>query len=141
MERHRALSGNGIKLGAILFSLCVLLPASPLARASSWPGQPAVVLFIGSPSIVSLNEWTFLNVTLQDYLPGSLGMILFAVFKNAAGQTVAVETGSVIMSEGETANCYAPVFNMEPGNSTVYMFVVSGSNVPLSSVVTIQVSF
>ena len=102
--------------------------------------QPAVVLSVGNPLLVTLGDWRLLNVTVQDYFAGESSLILFAIWKDAAGQTVAVETGGISMMGGETANCYAPVFNIGPGTYQVYLSVWSIYDQPWSLQVAVQVS-
>lgn len=90
--------------------------------------------------MVSVNDWRFLNATLQDYWTGQVGLVLFAVWRNPIGQTIGVTTGGISMVGGESANCLVPVFNVEPGTYVVFLFVVSANNNPLSSVVTLSIS-
>ena len=54
--------------------------------------------------------------------------MLFSVWKNSIGQTVAVTTGGTSMTAGEVANCYAPVFGVPPGSYEVYLFVIDTNN-------------
>lgn len=70
-----------------------------------------------------------------------MDFILFAVWKDSMGRTMAVETGGISMTGGEVANCYAPVFNVGPGTYNVSVFVVAiPDNNPMSLTITLQVS-
>jgi hypothetical protein len=120
--------------------MAILMAGFETAGAAS--AQPAVVLLLGSPSFVTSNSWIFLNATLHDEtLPSPLSFVVFDVWKNTIGQTIAVSTCGVTMEGGETASCYAPVFNVPSGTYDVILFVVSVPyDDPVSLALTIQIT-
>ncbi len=61
-----------------VLALALVIPSTAPVASS----QPAIVVFIGSPSVVSIDSWKLLNMTLQDEVPGQTGLVLFAVWKN-----------------------------------------------------------
>ena len=102
----------------------------------------ATVLLPGNPVVTTFGDWRFLNATIQyEAYPSPLALVLFAVWKDSAGQTVALNTCGVSMAIGETTTCYVPIFNVAPGAYNVYLFVISFPyNDPVSIVVTVQVT-
>jgi len=82
-----------------------------------------------------------LNQTVFNSCVGNADVVMFAVWKIADGQTVAVETGGAYMTARETLNFYVPIYNIVPGTYTVFLFGVSVSNnVPVSSEEQVQVT-
>jgi len=104
--------------------------------------QSPTVLLPGNPVMTTFGDWRLLNTTIQDEAyPSPLSLVLFAVWKDSAGQTVALSTCGVSMTTGETTTCYLPIFNVAPGTYNVYLFVVSFPyNDPLSLTATVQVT-
>ena len=110
-----------VLLSSIVLVTSFLSTSSPPANA-----QPAVVLYVGKPLQIAVNDWQFLNVTVQDYYQGRIDMVTLAVWKEIpSGQTVAVEACGIALTGGEMGNCYSPVFNISPGTYFVSVFVVS----------------
>ena len=97
---------------------------------------------MGKPLLVTIGDWQFLNVTVQDYYPGRTGMVGFAVWKEIpSGQTVAAETCGVSLTGGEMGNCYSPIYGISPGTYFVGVFAISiPYNLPISLVLTLNVS-
>lgn len=123
-------------LFSIILVTCFLSTSSPPANA-----QPGVVLYAGRPLQVVLNDWQFLNVTVQDYYQGRTDMVALAVWKDTSGQTVAVETCGIALFGGEFGNCLIPVFNIISGTYFVSVFVVSiPYDEPLSIPLTLNAS-
>ena len=120
--------------------LAVLAIGIPMVEPTF--AQPATVLVPGNPVVTNFGDWRFLNATIQDEAyPSPLALVLFAVWKDSAGQTVALNTCGVSMAIGETTTCYVPIFNVNPGTYNVYLFVVSFPyDDPLSITVTVQVT-
>ena len=102
----------------------------------------STVLLPGNPIVATFGDWRFLNATIQyEAYPSPLALVLFAVWKDSAGQTVALNTCGVSMAIGETTTCYVPIFNVTPGTYNVYLFVISFPyNDPVSIAVTVQVT-
>ena len=125
--------GLGKAVVELLSSIILVTYLCPL---SSPPANAQVTaLYAGNPLLVVVNDWRFLNVTVQDYYPGRTDMVVFAVWKEIpSGQTVAVEACGIALTGGEVGNCYSPVFNIGPGTYFVGVFVIS---VPFDSPVSI----
>jgi len=96
--------------------------------------------FEGYATVVDMGDWMFLNQTVLNSCVGNTNVIMFAVWKVASGQTVAVETAGVNLTAGETVNFYVPVFNISPGVYTVYLFGISEGNIPVSLVQQVQIT-
>ena len=109
-----------VLLSSIILVTCLSPLSSPPANAQ------VAVLYAGNPMLVVVNDWRFLNVTVQDYYQGRIDMVTLAVWKEIpSGQTVAVEACGIALIGGEMGNCYSPVFNISPGAYFVSVFVVS----------------
>jgi hypothetical protein len=130
------------KVAVALLSLIVLVTCFLPMTSSPASAQPPVVLYVGKPLQVVLNDWQFLNVTVQDTYPGRTDMVALAVWKDIpSGQTVAVEACGIVLIGGETGSCYLPVFNINPGTYSVNVFVVSiPYDDPLSITLSLNVS-
>jgi len=118
-----------MKLGkvavALVSSIILVICFLPMTSAPA-SAQPGVVLYVGKPLQVVVNDWQFLNVTVQDYYEGRTDMVALAVWKDIpSGQTIAVETCGIALIGGEMGSCYSPVFNISPGRYYVSVFVVS----------------
>ena len=80
-----------------------------------------------------MGDWLFLNQTVLNSCVGNADVVMFAVWKIASGETVAVDTAAVNMAVGQTVNFYVPVFNIGPGVYSVYLFgVTCPGNIPVS---------
>ena len=130
-----------IALAVLLLFLSVVQSCSGAARAAPWPG--AVVLqFIGSPSMVTIEDWTFLNVTGYNNFSSSLNVVMFAVWMTTdSGTIVAVETGGSSVAAEQAANFYVPVYDIGAGAYTVTVFgVVVQDNNPVTLPLQLQVT-
>jgi hypothetical protein len=64
----------------------------------------------------------------------SLDLVVFAVWKNSASQTVAVTTGGLTLASAMTSTVFAPLASPPPsGTYTVNVFAVTTNNQPDSS--------
>jgi len=131
-------------LGKVVVALLSSIVLATLFLPSTPPPANAqvAVLYVGKPLQVVVNDWQFLNVTVQDYYQGRTDMVALAVWKEIpSGQTVAVETCGIALTGGEIGNCYSPVFNISPGTYFVGVFVVSVPNdEPLSITLALNVT-
>jgi len=110
------------------------------ASAAAATPYPVTLQFIGYPSIVTVGDWTFLNVTGSSEF-FNLDVVIFAVWKGANGGTiVAVETGAASVAQGQTANFYVPVFDVGAGSYLVTYFGVTVNNVPVTLALQVQVT-
>ena len=110
----------------VLVSIAILASLAPVAF-----GQ-VTVIEAGSPVMVTLGSWRFLNVTLHNEISAAMDLVVFAVWKNSIGQTVSVNTGAITISGGGVSNCYVPIFDVLAGSYTVFLFAVTTTNNPVS---------
>jgi hypothetical protein len=135
---------DGMRLGKVVVTLSLFVLMTCVLSMTSGPAsaQSATVLYAGKPLQVIVNDWRFLNVTIQDTYAGRTDMVALAVWKDSPfGQTVAVEACGIVLIGGETENCYSPVFNIGHGTYSVSVFVVSiPYDEPLSITLSLNVS-
>ena len=126
------------------FEAAVILVVLAFGLPTVEPALAQVTILLpGNPLIVTFGNWRFLNGSIQylEQYPSPQVMILFAIWKNPTGQTVAANTCGVSMTGEETANCYVPIFDVAPGTYNVSLFViVFPENSPVSLPVTVQVT-
>jgi len=109
--------------------------------AVATPSSAVTLLFVGSPSVVTLGDWTFLNVTGYNAWYFSLDVVVFAVWKTAeSGATIAVETGGASVAAGQTGSFYVPVFNIGEGIYVVTVFGVTPGNNPITLPLQLQIT-
>jgi hypothetical protein len=150
--------GQGKRMGGWVFlplSLLFLTAFSPALHAeSAGPRQaePDTVEgqyncgalafeFVGNASVVAEGDWLLLNQTILDTCVGNADVVMFAVWKIPSGQTIAVETAGANMTAGEMLNFYVPIFNINPGTYSVFLFGVSvPNNVPVSFALKVQIT-
>jgi len=97
--------------------------------------------FVGNATLIDVGDWMFLNQTVFNSCAGNTDVVMFAVWKIASGQTVAVGTEGINLTAGETLDYYVPVFNISPGTYSVYLFGVAVPyNVPASFVQQVQIT-
>ncbi len=96
---------------------------------------PAINLpFVGYPSLVTIGDWRFMNVTAFNCWAYNMDVVMFAVWKTVPeGVTVAVETGGANIGARQDANFYVPVYGIGPGTYVATFFGVTTSNNPVSS--------
>ena len=85
--------------------MCSPMVLSCGAGTAAATSSSAVTLeFTGSPSVVTLGDWTFLNVTGYNAWYFGLDIVMFAVWKTTEnGTIVAVETEGSSVAAGQTA--------------------------------------
>jgi len=90
----------------------------------------------------TIGGFTGVSATVANGWTASESEIMFAVFKNSAGQTVAVATGGLTLASGASSTAFAPLLAPLPtGTYTVSVFIVTTGNLPDSATTTITVSF
>lgn len=96
---------------------------------------------INSAAYGSLGSFNGITVSATNVWSSSQNLVVFAVWKNSAGQTVAVTTGGLTLASGATGTAFAPLAGaLPPGTYTVNVFVITTSNNPVSSTTTISVA-
>jgi hypothetical protein len=96
---------------------------------------------INSATYTTIGSFPGISVSATNIWSSSQNLVVFAVWKNGAGQTVAVATGGLTLASGATGTAFAPLTNALPsGSYTVNVFVITTSNNPVSSTTTITVT-
>jgi len=95
----------------------------------------------GTPTKVTIGGYTGINATYKNTWTSAENEIVFAVWKNSAGQTVAVSTGGLNLAAGATGTAFLPLSApLASGSYTVSVFVITVGNAPDSSATSINVS-
>jgi hypothetical protein len=95
----------------------------------------------GSASVTTIGGYKGIQVSYANEWTTSQNLIVFAVWKNSAGQTVAVTTGGLTLSSGATGPAFAPLSSPPAsGSYTVNIFVWTTGNNPISITTTIAAS-
>jgi hypothetical protein len=96
---------------------------------------------INSATYTTIGSFPGVSVSATNIWSSSQNLVVFAVWKNGAGQTVAVTTGGLTLASGATGTAFAPLTNALPsGSYTVNVFVITTDNKPVSSTTTISVT-
>ena len=131
-------SANRRTLVLCAFCLSVLLVLPMTSRATKLPKlsdggtgsqEPCGALafdFVSNATLVSLGDWSALNVTIYDSCAGNIDVVMFALWKApSSGQTVSVGTAGAAIAASHFTSFYVPVFNVPPGTYAVYLFGVA----------------
>jgi hypothetical protein len=95
----------------------------------------------GTPSETTIGGYTGISATYKNTWTGAENEIVFAVWKNSAGQTVAVSTGGLNLAAGATGTAFMPLSApLGSGSYTVSVFVVTVGNAPDSVATPISVT-
>ncbi len=98
-------------------------------------------IVINSATYGTLGSFSGISVSATNVWSSSQSLVVFAVWKNSAGQTVAVTTGGLTLASGATGTAFAPLAGALPsGTYSVSVFVVTTSNNPVSASTTISVA-
>jgi len=93
---------------------------------------------ISGAAKATIGGYTGISATVLNGWTTSETEIMFAVFKNSAGQTVAVATGGLTLAAGASGTAFAPLLApLAPGTYTVSVFIVTTSNLPDSATATL----
>jgi hypothetical protein len=96
---------------------------------------------INSATYGTLGSFNGVAVGATNVWSTSQSLVVFAVWKNSAGQTVAVTTGGLSLAAGATGTTFAPLPSALPsGSYTVNVFVITTGNSPVSSTTSITAS-
>jgi len=95
----------------------------------------------GTPTKTTIGGFTGISATYTNNWNTAQNLVVFAVWKNSAGQTVAVTTSGLTLAAGAAGTAFAPLVSALPsGSYTVNVFVWTTSNQPVSSTTTISVA-
>jgi hypothetical protein len=96
---------------------------------------------ISSATYGTLGSFTGISVSATNVWSSSQSLVVFAVWKNSAGQTVAVTTGGLTLAAGASGTTFAPLASALPsGSYSVSVFVITTANLPVSSPTSITAS-
>jgi hypothetical protein len=102
---------------------------------------PSQSVVINSAAYGTLGSFNGITVTATNVWSTSQNLVVFAVWKNSAGQTVAVTTGGLSLAAGAQGTAFAPLAGGLPsGSYTVSVFVITTGNLPVSSTTSITAS-
>ncbi len=95
----------------------------------------------GTPQSATLGSFSGINASYTNLNPTSQNVVVFAVFKNSAGQTVGIGTGSLTAGAGATQSVFiADPVGLASGTYSVNIFVFTTNNLPVSAQTTISVT-
>jgi len=101
----------------------------------------AFSVIINSATSGTLGSFTGVSVSATNVWSTGQNLVVFAVYKNSVGQTVAVATGGLTLASGAEGSAFAPLAGALPsGSYTVNVFVVTTGNNPVSSSSTLSVT-
>jgi len=99
------------------------------------------VVVSGTPTKTTIGGFTGISATYTNNWSTSQNLIVFAVWKNSAGQTVAVTTSGLTLAAGASGTAFAPLTSPPPsGSYTVNVFVWTTNNLSVSTTTAITVS-
>ena len=96
---------------------------------------------VGTPATTTLGTFTGISATYTNLNPTSQSVVIFAVFKNGAGQVMGIGTGSATFGAGATQSVFiANPIGLATGTYSVSIFVFTSGNLPVSVTTTISVT-
>jgi hypothetical protein len=99
------------------------------------------VVVSGTPTKTTIGGFTGISATYTNNWSTSQNLIVFAVWKNSAGQTVAVTTSGLTLAAGASGTAFAPLASALPsGSYTVNVFVWTTNNLSVSTTTPITAS-
>ena len=94
----------------------------------------ALSVIVNSAQYGTLQGFKGITVSATNVWSSSQTVVVFAVWKNSAGQTVAVSTGGLTLAAGASGTVFAPITSALPtGSYSVTVFVITTANQPVSS--------
>ena len=95
----------------------------------------------GTPHSATIGSFTGVNASYTNLNPTSQSVVVFAVFKNSAGQTMGIGTGSLTVGAGSTQSVFiADPVGLASGTYSVSIFVFTTGNLPVSVSTSISVT-
>ncbi len=95
----------------------------------------------GTPASSTLGQFAGISASYTNLNPTSQNVVIFAVFKNSAGQTMGIGTGSATFGAGSTQSVFiADPVGLASGAYSVSIFVFTTGNLPVSVSTTISVT-
>jgi len=124
-------SSQKIRQGALALALSsAFLLVCFAGLVPSVSAQPVALI---SASYGTLGSYNVVKANLTNEWSSSLDLLVFAVWKNSGGQTVAVPTGGLTVAPGENGTAFAPLAGSLPtGLYSVSVFVITANDNPVS---------
>ena len=120
---------------ALLISLACIGGSTPQVHAS------AAAVTLNNAFYGTLGNYNVVEANLTCNWSAPLDLVVFAIWKNGVGQTVAVTAGGVALASGATGASFAPRLGELPsGSYFVGVFVVTTTNNPVSSTLVFSVN-
>ncbi|MDE1852988.1 MAG: hypothetical protein KGI38_04470 [Thaumarchaeota archaeon] len=94
----------------------------------------------GTPTSSVVGGYTGVSATYSNQWSSSQNVIVFAVWKNSAGQTVYISAGSATLATGASQAFFLPEVGLASGTYTVNLSVWTTTNLPVSSQTTLTVT-
>lgn len=95
----------------------------------------------GTPAASTLGTFAGISASYTNLNPSSQSVVIFAVFKNSAGQTMGIGTGSATFNAGATQSVFiADPVGLASGSYSVSIFVFTSGNLPVSTSTSISVT-
>ena len=95
----------------------------------------------GTPNSCTLGGFSGVCVNYQNLNPTTQSVVVFAVFKNSAGQTAGIGTSSATFNAGATQSMFiADPVGLASGSYSVSIFVFTTGNLPVSASTSISVT-
>jgi hypothetical protein len=95
----------------------------------------------GTPQSATVGTFAGINASYVNLNPNSQSVVVFAVFKNSAGQTMGIGTGSLTVGAGATQSVFlADPVGLASGAYSVNIFVYTTGNLPVSVTSTVSVT-
>ena len=125
MERSKG--SKKVKQAILAFAFLFLACGGPTLPVHA----QAVTLFYASYG--TLGNYNVVEANLTCNFAYTLGMVVFAIWKNNLGQTVAVTAGGITLSPGATGTAFAPLIGALPiGSYFVIVYAITTNNNPVS---------
>jgi hypothetical protein len=128
----------------------IVVTASNFAQNTGTNTTSVSVLVSFAQSVVitsatqgTLGSFKGISVSATNLWSTSQNLVVFAVFKNSVGQTVAVATGGLTLGAGASGTAFATSSDLATlsGTYSVSVFVITTSNEPVSAATSITATF
>ncbi len=95
----------------------------------------------GTPQSATIGSFSGISASYTNLNPTAQSVVVFAVYKNGAGQTVGIGTGSLTVGAGVTQSVFiAEPVGLASGTYSVSIFVFTTGNLPVSVSTSISVT-
>jgi len=118
-------------LALTLLGLSLLFPASSVASP--------LLVYLNSARYETLGFYSGVMVNATNPVPYALNLVIFTVWANDKGETLAVTTAGLTLAGGANGIAFAPLLDPPTsGHYVVLVFVWTTSGAPVSGVMTLS---